>query len=125
MIKMIGTNLDVIGVYKAPLGNDAELRDLLKELIDERRSTLVCADFNMCFIDIRKCRTKNFLIESQFKQLVTEATHFLGGHIDQVYLRSNSYIADMELHSPYYTVKDHDALCICLTETEQKINRNL
>ena len=75
----------------------------------------------MCFIDNRNCRTTNFLIESQFKQLVTEATHFLGGHIDQVYLRSNNYIADVELHSPYYTAKDHDALCICLTETEQML----
>ena len=121
MIKMTGANLDIIGVYKAPTGNDAELRDLLKEFINERRSTLVCGDFNMCFIDNRNCRTTNFLIESQFKQLVTEATHFLGGHIDQVYLRSNNYIADVELHSPYYTAKDHDALCICLTETEQML----
>ena len=118
MIKLTGTNFDIIGVYKAPSGNDAELRDLLKGLIEAGRSTLVCGDFNMRFIDNIKCRTTNFLIASKFNQLVSEATHLHGGHIDQVYLRSDDYVVATELHSPYYTAKDHDAICICLSETE-------
>ena len=55
----------------------------------------------------------------KFKQLVHEATHINGGHIDHVYLRSDSLVATVELYSPYYTAKDHDALCISLPETEK------
>ena len=119
LMKLSGQNLDLIAVYKAPTGNDGELRDQIQSLIDEHRSTLILGDFNMCFIDNRNCRTTKYLTASNFKQLVHEATHIDGGHIDQVYLKSDSIVASVELHSPYYTSKDHDALCITLPETEE------
>ena len=61
LMKLSGQNLDLIAVYKAPTGNDGLLRDQIQSLIDENRSTLICGDFNMCFIDNRNCRTTKYL----------------------------------------------------------------
>ena len=72
----------------------------------------------MCFIENRKCRTTRYLIELGFKQLVNEATHIGGGHIDQVYLKTENISADIQMYSPYYTAKDHDAVCISLQDWE-------
>ena len=44
----------------------------------------------------------------------TEATHFSGSHIDQVWLRDSGEKSDVQVYSPYYTSKDHDALLISL-----------
>ena len=118
--KLSGKNLDIIVVYKAPNGKDQELRDHLFSLIDKNRPTLVCGDFNMCYIDNKNNRSTKFLLVNGFKQLVHEATHINGGHIDHVYLRTDeSMNASVELHSPYYTAKDHDALCVSFPETEE------
>jgi hypothetical protein len=52
--------------------------------------------------------------------LVREATHIEGGHIDHVYLRTDeSMSATVEIYSPYYTAKDHDAICVSFPETEE------
>jgi hypothetical protein len=118
--KFFGHNLDIIAVYKAPNGNDGLLRDHLSCLIDWNRSTMICGDFNMCFIDNRNNRSTKFLLNSGFKQLVHEATHINGGHIDHVYLRTDeSMNATFELYSPYYTAKDHDALCVSFPDAEE------
>ena len=119
IVKLVGESFDLIAVYKAPLGNDGLLRDQLQSLVDANRSTIICGDFNLCFIDNRNCRTIKHLTASSFKQLVNEATHIDGGHIDHVYLRSDSILATVELYSPYFTAKDHDALCISIPETEE------
>ena len=119
LVKLAGIRCDLIAVYKAPLGNDGLLRDELQSLIDDDKSTIICGDLNLCFIDNRNCRTTKHLIEKGFRQIVKEATHINGGHIDQVYLRSKNISAEVELHSPYYTAKDHDALCILLQEVDQ------
>ena len=110
---------DVDGVYKAPTGNDGILRDHLQNLIDENRSTLICGDFNMCLIDNKNSRTTKYLILNCFKQLVKEATHIDGGHIDHVYLRSEGLLSTVQMYSPYYTAKDHEALYISFPETEE------
>ena len=71
----------------------------------------------MCFIDNRGSRTTKFLLENGFKQLVNEATHIDGGHIDHAYFKTECSIkASMHIYSPYYTSKDHDALCIAMDE---------
>ena len=52
-----------------------------------------------------------------FKQLVKGATHYLGGHIDDVYLADPEFKfekVDIEQYSPYYTARDHDGLLIAL-----------
>ena len=119
LAKLSGDKLDLIAVYKAPRGNDGLLRNEIQKLIDTEKSTLICGDFNMCFIDNRKCRTTKYLIEGGFQQLVEDAMHIEGGHIDQVYLKSEKILADIKLYSPYYTAKDHDAVCITLWESTE------
>ena len=121
LTKLSSKDLILVVIYKAPGGNDGVLRDHLASIIPQsgHGSTLVGGDFNMCFIDNKNNRTTKFLLQNNFKQLVNEATHIDGGHIDQVYLRSDSILARFELYSPYFTVKDHDALCISIPETEE------
>ena len=52
-----------------------------------------------------------------FEQIVAEASHLLGGHIDHVYsnLDGSKFKVDIQMHSPYYTSNDHDAFCITIT----------
>ena len=120
LTKLLGKDLDVIIVYKGPSGKDAELQHHLHSMIDFNKSLLVLGDFNMCFIDNRNNRSTKFLLNSGFKQLVHEATHINGGHIDHVYLRTDeSMNATVELYSPYYTAKDHDALCVSFPDAEE------
>ena len=120
MSKYSGIRLDIIVVYRAPNGNDGSLREHLKNLIDWERITLVCGDFNMCYIDNKKNRTTTFLLNNGFKQLVNEATHIDGGHIDHVYIRAgDNALPAVNTYSPYYTAKDHDALCISISEIEE------
>ena len=117
LTKMAGKQLDLIIVYKAPAGNDSVLKTQLQASISFERPTLVCGDFNMCFIENRNNRSTQFLTENGFKQVVHDATHIEGGHIDHVYIWD--LILNAELYSPYYTAKDHDALCISIPETEE------
>ena len=113
--KLSGVDMDIIVVYRAPNGNDGLLRDHLKNLIDNKRMTLVCGDFNMCYVENRKNRTTTFLLNSGFKQQVEEATHIDGGHIDHAYLRTEDKIqVHTHVYSPYYTSKDHDAICLSI-----------
>ena len=117
--KYSGVKLDIIVLYRAPHGNDGSLRDYLMRMIDWNRSTLVCGDFNMCFIDNRASRTTRFLLDNGFKQLINTATHIDGGHIDHAYLKKEcSSPVSIDIYSPYYTAKDHDALCIAMAEIE-------
>ena len=89
-------------------------------MIDLNKTTLVCGDFNMCYIDQRKNKATSFLIQMDFKQLIHEATHIDGGHIDHAYFRShNNLTVSAELYSPYFTAKDHDALMISVSETTE------
>ena len=45
-----------------------------------------------------------------FSQIIDEATHIEGGHLDQAWLRSEKESCSIEIYSPYYNCKDHDAL---------------
>jgi exonuclease III len=118
--KLTGKNFELISVYKAPKGNDSELKNHFKNMIDLKKPTLVCGDFNMCYIESKRNQSTTYLLQNGFKQIVREATHIEGGHIDHVYLRTDeSLSATVEIYSPYYTAKDHDAICVSFPETEE------
>ena len=119
LTKLLGKDLDVIIVYKAPSGKDAELQRHLHSMIDSNKSVLVLGDFNMCFIEKCTNQTTSFLLQNDFKQIVRQATHIDGGHIDHAYIRSTTLMVSAEVYSPYYTAKDHDAICISFSETEE------
>ena len=54
-----------------------------------------------------------------FKIIVSEPTHLKGGHIDQAWLRDDRNAYDVQLYSPYYTCKDHDALLVTLYDSQK------
>ena len=60
-------------------------------------------------------------VEMKNKKITSEATHFDGGHIDQAWMREGDMGSTVQLYSPYYTCKDHDALLISVFDrrTEQ------
>ena len=121
LTKLAGKNIELIIVYKAPSGKDSDLARYLGMVINFKKATLVCGDFNLCFIDNAKNKATGYLLENKFKQLIHEATHIGGGHIDHAYLRSEDNLdVRTELYSPYFTAKDHDAILISLKEDKEQ-----
>jgi hypothetical protein len=110
------------------------LAQQLKELIPAVGSCLIIGDFNICTSRSPSHEVFISLKALGFKLLVSEATHFDGGHLDQAWLRvttSTTDVHSIELYSPYYNCKDHDALLFSFYDprTEQggdyKDNLNL
>ena len=85
-------------------------------MTEENKNTLIVGDFNVCIKKNPKNKLSETLEENGFKQLMEEATHILGGHLDHVYFRSsgNQHL-DLERYSPFYS--DHDATCITIQES--------
>ena len=117
--KFSATNLDVISVYKSKGGNEREFIIHLKSLLSDGKVTVISGDFNCCLADRRKNQISSGLTTLGFKQLVNEATHIEGGHLDHIYIRGDVN-ADVELYSPYYTALDHDALCLSVQILDQR-----
>ena len=57
-----------------------------------------------------------------FQQLVSEASHLKGGHLDHVYSNHdpNKFENEILMYSPYYTSMDHDAICLTLRQVVGK-----
>ena len=79
--------------------------------------TVIGGDFNICQVERRQNSIAKCLSSFGFRQLVTDATHIEGGHIDHIYVNFNT--AELEIYSPYYTALDHDALCLTLNLEER------
>ena len=96
--------------------SNTELANELKEIIDTSKLTLICGDFNLCYVDDRDNAVTRMLENKGFSQLVHEATHFKGGHIDHVYSNHSltNFQIEVTLYSPYYLAKDHDAVCVTI-----------
>ena len=110
--KLTSQSLDVISIYRS---KESKVNALLKEIeqmIQWDQTTLICGDFNICYISDRNNKLLSALVYLGFAQLVQEATHIKGGLIDHVYIRDGRKIAkaDCSLYSPYYCAMDHDAL---------------
>ena len=83
------------------------------KMIDPSRPTLITGDFNVCLLKHPKNIITKTLANLGYKQLMQEATHVLGGHIDHAYWRDPTGEMGepvIEMYSPYYS--DHDALLI-------------
>ena len=118
--KFCSEDLYVINVYISSNGNSGDLLIKLMELITPGNPLLITGDFNICYMNHEKNRLSKGLMEKEgLHQLMTEATHILGGHIDHVYWTNHHQIwmdPIIERYSPYYS--DHDASCITLTRQE-------
>ena len=114
--KLITPEVDIISVYRSSGADNLELAKDLKSIINGENATIICGDFNLCFVTERQNMITKLLEECGFTQLVNRATHLKGGCIDHVYSNHDSKIldVDVQMYSPYYTSLDHDALCITI-----------
>ena len=113
--KFTSPELDVINVYRSSGGNSLELLMKLTEMITSEKPVLITGDFNICMLNHENNRMSKGLINNSFKQLIRNATHIRGGHIDHVYWRDEVGVwktPELELYCPYYS--DHDASLITL-----------
>ena len=117
LTKLTSKNVDVISVYLSDRAISTVVIDSIFKMVDYKKSTILCGDFNICYKQERKNSIISSLERHGFKQLVKESTHIQGGHIDQVYVKeADSMLSvEVELYSPYYSAKDHDALLINVT----------
>ena len=117
--KLESSTLDVIAVYRSEQGNAMELLDHIIDLIPPERNTVICGDFNICYMSQRNNRITKYLEQNGFTQLMKEATHIQGRLLDHFYFRPRkNYQLKTEVfrYSAYYT--DYDAICTTITLPE-------
>ena len=116
MTKLDFSDVKIISLYRSQGANSQEIVDCLKQLIEKDKPTIIAGDFNLCYVDQKENLIVKYLENRGFSQLVKEATHLQGGHIDHVYSNHDKAVYDViaMLYSPYYTCQDHDALFVTL-----------
>jgi hypothetical protein len=82
---------------------------------------MVTGDFNICLARSPDHEVFQTLRTMGFRPLTSEATHIMGGHIDQAWVRDGDMVSAASLYSPFYTCRDHDAILISMVDrrTEQ------
>ena len=92
-----------------------ETANVIDDFLDDDKPTLVTGDFNVCFSQNQNNAISRSLIGRGFSQLVTRATHVMGGLIDHAYWKDTSerwHMPEIEAYSPYYS--DHDAILVTI-----------
>ena len=119
--KLSSKSLDVMGVYRSK--HCIVGLEHISALINSDKTTITIGDFNVCYNEHPSHPIIKILLEIGFQQLVTQATHIEGGLIDQIYFRNGQHPmeVDVALYSPYYTAKDHDALCVTITNCNNEV----
>ena len=115
LTKLQSEDLEIIIVYRSDQGNTKELLQHLTNLVKNDAATVVCGDFNICYQTSRNNRITQYLETNGFLQLMKEATHIKGRHIDHFYFKPGLRFHEhpsVYRYSPYYS--DHDALCVTL-----------
>ena len=87
----------------------------VKKFINVKETTLITGDFNVCTVKDEGNAVTKMLQGLGFKQLVKDATHIQGGHIDHCYWLDKTKRWEwpqLELYTPYYS--DHDCLLVTL-----------
>ena len=113
--KFSSSTIDIINTYRSANGHSVELLNNLINITSEERTSLITGDFNICYQMNQSNRLIQGLDKRGFSQLVNEATHIQGRHIDHVYWRDHTCTwsePDVERYSPYYS--DHDAICVTI-----------
>ena len=120
LTKFSSTEIDVVNVYRSNTGNSVELLNNILTMVENPvKASLITGDFNICMLNHSKNRMSKGLEMLGFSQLIQQATHIKGGHIDHAYWRDREQAWTwpvVELYSPYYS--DHDALLITLTSVK-------
>ena len=121
MTRLSTPNVDIINLYRSQGANNSELVEDLRQTIQDDHPTIICGDLNICFLAKRENEITKLLEGLGFEQLVTEASHLLGGHIDHVYSNLHHWSrlnVNIQMYSPYYTSRDHDAFFITITKID-------
>ena len=120
--KLTSPSVDLINIYRSANCHSVELLNNILKIIPEKKTVLITGDFNICYLVNRTNRLIQGLERNDFQQLVKEATHIRGRHIDHAYWRDpNNTWSDpvLERYSPYYS--DHDAICLTIKRLEKRI----
>ena len=122
MTLLSSLELDIVNIYRSRGMDTKEMAEDIKSIINSEKFTIVCGDFNLCYLENRSNEVTRMLEQDGFSQLVQEATHFKGGLIDHVYSNHNSaqFKVEVSLYSPYYLSKDHDAICVSIIRSSEK-----
>jgi hypothetical protein len=110
----------VMGLYRS--NADTRLPNSLRTMIPKVGPFMVTGDFNICLAKypdhevFKTLRTMGFRLQGSGQGLTSEATFFKGSHIDQAWLREGDMDTTVQLYSPYYTCRDHDALLISMVD---------
>ena len=80
--KLSSNDIDILSVYRSKSCKDAH--NEIVSIIDPSKTTLICGDFNVCFIEKQDHPLIKSLLSLGFEQKVKAATHIEGGLIDQV-----------------------------------------
>ena len=110
-------NLVVIGVYRSTDGNVKNLLNVLQDLVDTEKTTVIGGDMNICILKQRKNLLTQTLENMDFNQLVAQATHVDGGALDHIYVREGQksrHSLTIEYFAKYYS--DHDGICLTIRE---------
>ena len=116
LTKMRSPDLDVIALYRSEQGNSSELLEHIIQLIAPDKNTVICGDFNICYLATRNNRITKYLEQNGFIQLMKEPTHIQGRLLDHFYFRprqTDDVKTEVFRYSPYYA--DHDAICTTIT----------
>ena len=98
-------------MYRSSSSSKDRFCDKLIKLIDSTRESIILGDFNICGQREKSCTIVKSLSCYGYTQLVKEATHIRGRHIDHAYWRNinNTWLDPaIDRYSPYYS--DHDAI---------------
>ena len=117
--KFESEKLVVIGIYRSQEGNVTRLIAELELLMNDKKTTVIGGDLNICVLAYPQNHVTQSLREMGFKQLVKRSTHIERGLLDHVYLRegkTSKVTHKIEEFPKYYS--DHDGVGLILTELE-------
>ena len=117
MTRLMTPALDVISIYRSQGAKNVDVAQDISQIIREGTPTIICGDLNLCYLTNRENEVTNVLKRLGFIQLVREASHLQGGHLDHVYsnLDPSLFNVSVQMYSPYYTYYDHDGFLITIT----------
>ena len=117
MTRLMTPALDVISIYRSQGAKNVDVAQDISQIIREGTPTIICGDLNLCYLTNRENEVTNVLKRLGFIQLVREASHLQGGHLDHVYsnLDHSLFNVSVQMYSPYYTYYDHDGFLITIT----------
>ena len=114
-------NICVIALYRS--SSDKYIGNVLANLIPDTGSCIIIGDINICSRTATNHSLFKLLRRKGFHLLVSEATHFLGSAIDQVWLRTSTDVAEVPttaLYPSYYTAKDHDGILFSYIDPQKE-----